>query len=383
LAAADTEIGPAGPDTAAAQYLASVLGSPISELPQHQLSTEGDDRARVAVDINGLTTTVDARRIDGEWQVTGAGSPAVEITSIAPSPDGVAVTVDLHEPEAVVYGRLDLIGAGGETVATTVVYRNMTSGADATPPEPGQSSYQLPCTCVLRAPAGTTPVAAQLVAYGPPTDAPGTLGSGVPMAVASAPVPGAAAAAASPAGAEVSTADGTPLPRGVDQQTAAAVLYASDVYRGDPVWTDWRAAVEAWLKVGYDPARWTGPPALTRTGISQDGLQLSGHYAATDGGTGSFRLARIAPDAPWILLDLHDDTVQVTAVERAPGPLRVTVEYDGGGSIEPAPYDQAGVAHIWYVQAGGDGRLVRLVRAWLPDDDDPDGSRRPPAAMPG
>ncbi len=60
------------------------------------------------------------------------------------------------------------------------------------------------------------------------------------------------------------------------------------------------------------------------------------------------------------------------------GGLKVTVEFDGGGSDEFAPYDEAGVAHFRYMQNG-----LRLVRAWLPHDVAPEGPRRPPAAMPG
>jgi hypothetical protein len=369
--AAMSDDGPAG---VAADYLTDVLGSPLPEQAEPHPSLDGDDRAEVSFDLNGLATTVDVRRIDGAWRVTGAASAAVDITTIAPSRDGVAITVALRDPDAIAGGHLDLIGATGDTVATAFLVRNLT---------PDGSTYQLPCTCVLRAPAGTTPVAARLVAYGQPADRPGALGSGVPMAVASAPVPGAAAAAASPAGAAASAVNGTPLPDGVDALTAAAVLYTSEIYRGDPTWSDWRAAVEAWLKVDADPARWTGPPVITLTGISEDGLQIRGRYAAPDGGTGSFRLARLARDAPWFLLYLQDDTLRVTAVERVAGALNVTVESGEGGSVERAPYDQAGVARLWYVNNGPDGRLVRLVRAWLPDDDEPDGPRRPPAATPG
>ncbi len=369
--AAMSDTGPAG---VARDYLSAALGSPIAE---GSVSLDGDDRADVSFDLNGLTTTVGLYRLGSEWRVSGAANAAVDITAIAPSPDGVEVTVTLRDPEAIVGGRLYLIGATGDPVATTILYRNITSG-DKPDTSPSGSAYPLPCTCVLRAPAGATPVAAQLVAYGPPSDQPGTIGSGLPMAVASAPVPGAAAAAASPEGAAVSTADGTPLPRGVDPITAASVLYTSEIYRGDPVWTDWRAAVEAWLKVGYDPARWTGPPVLTQTGVSEDRLQLAGRYTTTDGGTGTFRLARLALDAPWFLLGLQDDGLGITAVDRVAGGLNVTVVFDGGGSVERAAYDEAGVARLWYVENG-----LRLYRAWLPDDDAPDGARRPPAAMPG
>jgi hypothetical protein len=227
------------------------------------------------------------------------------------------------------------------------------------------------------------PVVAQLVAYGPPGDTPGAVGSGVPIAVASERIPAPAAAAASPPGAAASTGDGTPLPADVDPHTASEIIAASERYRGDPTWTDWRAAVEAWLKIDYDATRWTGPPDLQVTDESDDGLSLTGRYAATDGGTGTFHLARLSPDGPWFLLDLQDDTLRVTEVKRVTGGLLVTVESDDGGFTNFAAYDKAGVAHFTYVQTGTVDRVGRLLRAWLPRDDRPDGHRRPPAALPG
>jgi hypothetical protein len=361
--------------TVANAYMREVVGSP--DVERRALSYGGDQRndATASYDLNGLSTLVRLRFLGGEWYVTSATTSAVAITAIEPSPDGVAVTVALPDPAAVAYARLDLIGAAGDPIATTVLSRNI--GADE------RSYNQIPGTIVLPAPAGSVPVVAQIVTYGLPADTPGAVGSGVPIAVTSARIPGAAAASASPPGAPVSTGDGTPLPAGVDAHTASEIVAASELYRGDPTWTDWRAAVDAWLKIGYDPARWTGPADLAVTDESPDGLAITGRYAATDGGTGEFRLARLSPEGPWFLLDLQDDTLRVDEVRRVPGGLHVTVESDDGGFTGFAPYDKAGIARLRYVDLGPADRVVRLLRAWLPDDNRSDGPRRPPWALPG
>jgi hypothetical protein len=363
------------PSAVANAYLSEIVGSPAaSRQTAFAYVSANQTEANATYDLNGVPTLVSLQLVADRWYVTGATTHAAAIAAIEPSPAGVAVTVALPDPDAIAYARLELIDAVGDPVASKVLSRNRTPGDAA--------CQQIPGTCVLTAPAGSVPVVAQLVTYGPPDETPGELGSGVPIAIVSARVPAPAAATASPPGAPVSSGIGTPLPSGIDPQTASQIIAASERYTGDPTWTDWRSAVEAWLKLDYDPARWTGPPVLEGN-ASIDSLGFTGRYTATDGGTGTFHLARLSLDGPWFLLDLKDDTVRVSGVERAPGGLEVTIRSDAGESRQLARYDEARVAHLTYVRNGADDRRVRLLQAWLPDDDRPNGLHRPPAAMPG
>ena len=164
---------------------------------------------------------------------------------------------------------------------------------------------------------------------------------------------------------------------------------------GDPR-ADWRWALTDYISIvmngGVPPAP-TFSDVVTRT----DGLQMSGRFAAADGGAGTFELARLRSDGPWFLLSLVDDAYDVSDVTTTATGVEATVALRedttmalGCGCRAPAgrtldqvvgragedfvivrPFEPAGattpVAMITVAfKAVDDGSLFRYFDAWSP-----------------
>lgn len=101
----------------------------------------------------------------------------------------------------------------------------------------------------------------------------------------------------------------------------------TDAHRGDPELTQWRTALTRWIYTAgsHDPVLSAPSPAFTDVVLRPDQLEVEGRYATPDGGTGTFHMARLATDGPWILISLRDDALPVTRVEAREDGLAVTL----------------------------------------------------------
>ena len=167
----------AGPVRAASAYLAAMRVGP-TPVPVRLVDPPAHGRAVVAYGSRP-GGTVSLRQVDGVWFVTAATSPSVTLSTATRTGPG-SVTVEVHlRPGAQAGGTVGLVDDTGTIVdlvsVTPAPTRGLSTGilvAPATrPARPGEPPVRLPvlprpallpCTCELRAPAGTTPAAVQV-----------------------------------------------------------------------------------------------------------------------------------------------------------------------------------------------------------------------------
>jgi hypothetical protein len=318
----------ASPEPAADAYISRVAGSG-PEWQRSEVEYEGDESATVSYIYSRgdgtpgvLTMFVHLARVDDMWVVTGAETEdGLSITAAAIVGEVVRVEASPHgDPELWSERseplRAELIADDGAVIATAET--QLRDGA-----------WRLE----LGVDPGRVPVAVRVEV---PAD-----GDADPT------TPGAVVAHASsvvlPAEAAHHPAAGL-FPAAMPAGSFFDAWVYTATHRGDDELADWKTAITRYINTVVDEK--AGPPSPTFDAVTvrPDGLEMTGSYAAADGGAGAFHMARLEPDGPWFLLSLKDDAIEVRDVTETDAAVEVTLVVSkdsalgvGGFRRDPVP----------------------------------------------
>jgi hypothetical protein len=146
-----------------------------------EVDRPGEHRAMVRYRASGAPGTVTLREVEGAWFVTGATSEGITLEGVRRVAPGT-VRIDLAEGPGTTLSLATarLVDTTGRVVDTVFFVSSDTKsstqlfsvgseavgGSDAGVPTPLRPGGSLPCTCELRAPAGTEPAAVVVVGAG-------------------------------------------------------------------------------------------------------------------------------------------------------------------------------------------------------------------------